>query len=839
MNEAVTKFGLGSVVFRSGIRSDRSCVAFITESMKLVVLVETTENEEKKGELSKSHVVLLADLPEKMKPSSISFLEKRSIFVTDQGSPRVLEYRFTVSLLADRRTCPTASLIIWYMESGVSVGSNCRVTIEQNPSNEIVARIFGEESNGDSQGKVTLKAWPEPFEPLQRPINPDLLVLDDVVLTNSIKHFRILTYLDYDFPLFIRPSVTVMRGIRIGERKLIMLQVNETVSFYLLVVNQNLVKLGWAELQSVKSFECSAYSHFSETIHLLIEKSDQPVVEVCSIDTGTGASTTVGRIEINGSVKCMAIAEPLENEDAPVYSVLDTTGCIHGERVDNDVSCILINHENIFQVSSETISIEPRYIRGKRTLIPLPGSRDAACSIFKEGLNVGHCLVTPSYGPYRGKVWNITPTGFASSSCMSFCQGSLLALSPESGKISSHPLPSLPTCRISDDDRILWIGYIQCQEFISGHRTTTPDLSNLPSDLQDILTEDIFPTSIDCDIAAKKFLISFYFSKFFPNAFALSTEDVAWAGVSDSPDYILSKVNTSTWPEIRAAGIPVWCTTANGKLRDLVEQMHKSALQEYMKTKDPGILDDRVALWLSLLGKQQLLTSLYKQHGNSCASPAHTRISQFLGLDFSKAENAVKAVKNAFELVRQKRFGMAVAVFILAGAFQEAVDVCCRQMADPQLGLVLLQMLKTRLVGISHDVINSIYEQIWTSRLIADYCETGDVFLMLLWAWIKKESQHLSFQPAEYMHDDTTKSDFKVRNPSLCRLSIREYKLLVLGKLKRLQQPVDMEMAGPVISQEDLAISYLEMGCPDLATKLPSFSEFHASLKWAINHGIS
>ena len=51
-----------------------------------------------------------------------------------------------------------------------------------------------------------------------------------------------------------------------------------------------------------------------------------------------------------------------------------------------------------------------------------------------------------------------------------------------------------------------------------------------------------------------------------------------------------------------------------------------------------------------------------------------------------------KALKNAFELVRQKRYTFACAFFIFAGKWRDALDVCIRYLNDASLALLVARL---------------------------------------------------------------------------------------------------------------------------------------------------
>ena len=94
---------------------------------------------------------------------------------------------------------------------------------------------------------------------------------------------------------------------------------------------------------------------------------------------------------------------------------------------------------------------------------------------------------------------------------------------------------------------------------------------------------------------------------------------------------------------------------------------------------------EKCGLWLSLLGRRTVLAALYNAGG-----PAEKRLAQFFRNDLASEEWKLKAVKNGFALLGQKRHELSAAVFIFAGAYKEACDVLVKNLHDPQLALMMV-----------------------------------------------------------------------------------------------------------------------------------------------------
>ena len=167
----------------------------------------------------------------------------------------------------------------------------------------------------------------------------------------------------------------------------------------------------------------------------------------------------------------------------------------------------------------------------------------------------------------------------------------------------------------------------------------------------------------------------------------LSSEDLCWALHSDCQGTIVDKLMASLgadldWPRLRMAGVGLWLTDMVA-MKNILEVLPRSILKKQGQDLNP----EAVALWYALLGRRTLLAALYRQAKN-------TRVADFLAQDLSEEPWRTKAEKNAFELLRQKRFELACAFFVLAKVPHNAVDVCVRYMADWSLGLLIAQHVR-------------------------------------------------------------------------------------------------------------------------------------------------
>jgi hypothetical protein len=68
------------------------------------------------------------------------------------------------------------------------------------------------------------------------------------------------------------------------------------------------------------------------------------------------------------------------------------------------------------------------------------------------------------------------------------------------------------------------------------------------------------------------------------------------------------------------------------------------------------------------------------------------KLYEFLGRDFTQDQHRAAALKNSYVLMGQHRHELAAAFFLLGGALDEAAGVCCKNLRDPQLALLVCRL---------------------------------------------------------------------------------------------------------------------------------------------------
>ncbi|KAF4744264.1 regulator of (H+)-ATPase in vacuolar membrane, partial [Perkinsus olseni] len=182
---------------------------------------------------------------------------------------------------------------------------------------------------------------------------------------------------------------------------------------------------------------------------------------------------------------------------------------------------------------------------------------------------------------------------------------------------------------------------------------------------------------------------------------AVNTEDCFLASIGESQDFLIQLVTRAAptddddaelWSTyFRRLGVGFWANSLTQLRSTVLDLLLKRSLAKYRRTKELPVIEGESALWLALLGRQKVLASLYKQHGQLTSDPKALRVASFLAMDFTTPENKRLGAKNAFELVRQKRHSMAAAVFLLIGDVRSAVNVATRYLEDVQLAILFIR----------------------------------------------------------------------------------------------------------------------------------------------------
>ncbi len=827
------------------------------------------------------NVSLHANIPDLSKPGTICLVPQQdtssgeSVFVMDTASDMICEFRFESSIFSVPRTCPDWCILHWYLESGLGVSDRSRITITVDADGTRKASIVGSSSNGDSQGRVNLVSSRDQFfmAVAKSPI-PSICACSSKIFVNSKQHFRILGEEDFDFPIMIRQPVDLVHPVAIQNEIYALVLLGQRLTF--LGTNQGSDRLSQlASLDGVVGPIAVSCDPTTRTVYLGCCMRDS--VELWSyeilIDGTVLPPNLLHSMKSVNDPLSVGVRAPVSSQDTPRIACIDSSGEMHANFSLNlnetaKYSSVCFSEEyTIFLSSCGTLVEIYPLIPGVRPFVynvslPDRGSRIRTTE-WRNSLVVvpvgSRVVIVRVFDPYTGISWIPVDLGESLSSDISLIElvdNAILSLNIETGQIERHKVPNeLWQLRASARSSLL-ASHCMLQECLSFSTPNSPEWYKLPGALRDRVEQLISPSTADVgrnsDFFARKFLIAHAFS-------SLTTEDIAWASMSDFQPFILSSLFPIslpglTWEAVKTAGVALWLREP-GLLRDISDRIQKTALQEYMKSKDPKILDEKLSFWLAANGKQQLLASMFKQHGSSCASPAHTKISVFFTTDFSIPENSSKGIKNAFELVRQKRNGLAVAVFILSGAYQEAMDICCRQMEDIQLGLVLLELLKLGKSGNDNEEkLSQLSSSLWRTKLVSLSVEMGDIWIPLLHAFRTREltsaidlrkkfhnaASQVERSGAVHGLSNSTCFGFKIKKYDICFPSVGDLIKVFSDSMKRLNHTVPAEAADcwTAISEQDRLVCLYQTGCSQFAITSPTIHAIHPILKWAIHERI-
>lgn len=832
--------------------SDRLVVACVLSNRRLLLVSDSPVVEDTPFAPIGFNIDHLLPLAPLISPATVHIWANGTrIFITDNQSDMILEFRFDYSLVDSNRGCPDFSLIHWYLESAIPIGTNTRVglvssdnpSISDTPNIQIISAV----NNGDSQGIVRLvnqRRWFPSSRTTSSPVC-SISCSNQCVLVNTPNYLKLI-HLDKgpDFPITIRPPATntalcpsgtylslyagIITAFRTDTSGIVapvsVSGLTECVDSFArdpvagksaaIIVRGDPTVLRIYDINSL-SAEHIQFTFFSQ--HMLPSPVSWLSINqfqewICLTEQNGSVCSNCDPINqinwVQNHTESFSAAALCDDWVALSYIHHDklfldmyalyepkhvcsrfelVTGCIHQLRFES----ITVNGRKekiLYGVAGHIVILRRHYLKGTYWELVANHEIDSLCVLVDSHEEMTRGVFVDTTNPFRVYESNIESIA----------------------RTDSNPIiQSFVACVNADDFRaeISW-----------------PVLPEpLRATIEPLIAIEKYPDTVrSTDYACRRYLIEVAFSREFPDI-RVSTEALAWAGVSETQTYIVQQIScdpgTLTWPMLAKTGIGYWCNEL-GSLKTLVESMQKNALQDYMKSKDPQILEDRVAVWLSVLGKQQLLATLYKQHGNSCASSVHAKIGQFLTTDFSDHEHAGKAKKNAFELLRQKRYFLAVSMFILGDSVREALDVCCRQLGDIQLALIIAKTLKVVGNRLERDeVLDPLIEFLWKDRIL---CSSDSWMSLLYKASILDLSGAVKiFHIVQDDQDDAHKSfvgDFACCNLALNLHSAQKLIHVVQERMRRLNR--HHEVTIPQISNEDIASGYLARGLPGLASTI-------------------
>jgi len=207
----------------------------------------------------------------------------------------------------------------------------------------------------------------------------------------------------------------------------------------------------------------------------------------------------------------------------------------------------------------------------------------------------------------------------------------------------------------------------------------------------------------------------------------VSWREIIWAFHSNSQDILIDLVSRSfqgkmLWEHARESGMFMWITDTTA----LRAQLEIIARNEYTKTDEKSPVD--CSLYYLALGKKAVLQGLWRMASWNREQFSTVRL---LANNFSESRWKTAALKNAYALLGRHRFEYAAAFFLLAGALQDAVNVCAHQLGDIQLAVTIARVFE----GENGPVLQELIED----RILPHAAETGNRW-MATWAfWMLKK----------------------------------------------------------------------------------------------------
>lgn len=182
----------------------------------------------------------------------------------------------------------------------------------------------------------------------------------------------------------------------------------------------------------------------------------------------------------------------------------------------------------------------------------------------------------------------------------------------------------------------------------------------------------------------------------------VSTNNLVWAYHSESEEELLQLIpsyakNQPRWSTLKELGVGWWLRN-NTILKTCIEKVAKAA---YQSSQDP--LD--AAIFYLAMKKKSLVWGLFR-------SKRDDRMTQFFANNFSEDRWRKAALKNAFALLGKQRFEHAAAFFLLAGALQDAIEVCLNKLEDLQLAMVITRLYEGEMDSTPPSLKKLLYDNI-------------------------------------------------------------------------------------------------------------------------------
>ena len=607
-----------------------------------------------------------------------------SVYVISRGKNSVFEVRFDTGLSSDPRLVVDATVASWYVESGIT---------ELPVSLLIPLPVMSEEHpvlvSHPSVGYIRLVTQSRPVESLSVSVNPVIdKHADHLLALTSAGHLRIYQLSSpagLDAPLAMRCGVTMAAWL--GDRLLYCSGnqlkaariaqgcaawqtdplITEAINCESDTSDVDTFWLGPSCIWIKHANNLVAQYHWTvgDTLSLTMQ-TRLPACDGFCLETGSTAQIHGHDVVINANVVTGA---------APVVKV-----ALHQKFIAVYLSSGLLQ---IFNLLDSTLKFTATVAMGKAGLRFKELTESSTLCIFGAESRV--IVLTRSID--AGEAWRAFNVPEIRGSIAFDVIGCRVVFLKMDGSVFETELPGdlsdgiASSKQLPEDDSTVLMTLCSLGDY-------KRILPRLPKVIADLFQDDAISRA--CDYPARQFLLHHLPD----HTKACGAVAISWASLSTCQPYLLQRISAGgvKWAAISQAGVSFWLKPSK-ELLDLCESFYKAGVLEYKQSKNISDIEDKAAVWLAVLEKQQVLAALFKQHGQVSSDPKASRVSEFLSQDFRNSVSASKGIKNAIELVRQKRYHLACAVFILCEDLESVLDVCCRCLNDLCLGLMLLKAI--------------------------------------------------------------------------------------------------------------------------------------------------
>ena len=196
---------------------------------------------------------------------------------------------------------------------------------------------------------------------------------------------------------------------------------------------------------------------------------------------------------------------------------------------------------------------------------------------------------------------------------------------------------------------------------------------------------------------------------------SVKTKDIAFATTSESTNMLLPLCipHDATWNRVRETGAALWVLDNNA----LCSMGERVARQQFLQNdRDPN----SCLLLYAALGKSKVVAGLFKLKREE-------KKYLFFMNDFSQERWKSAALKNAYALMKQHKYELAAAFFILGGKILESARVIEKNMGDVQLALFIIRVFEHTSVNVRE---NTITKEWIEGRLVEFAREKNDYWLL-------------------------------------------------------------------------------------------------------------